>query len=451
MTSQPPSSPFKVIIIGAGSPPPFKPPSQPHPHPHSHPPSSPPLHSPPTFSPLTIPGTTGLALARGLTRLHIPFALYERSPPTARPRDWGMLLHWGTPHLLSVLPASVHPRLSETWVDPHYDWSEPVVRMDGATGEITGRTPGQNLVRVSRRKMVAFLEEGVRVEYWRVVQGVEVLGREEGGGVRVRFEEDGGEVVGSMVVGADGSHSKVREVLVGAEAARCVDTGFTMINYCHARYTAEQAKVLRSVHPILTTGWWGEGRIAYLLAALDIPSLDKPEDWQFQNYMGWHGSPHKQDFRSSQDVVEFFREKASHFCDPFRTAAQGIKDDTILPVDVGHQWSPSQWDNRGGKITLAGDAAHSMLPHRGQGLNNAMQDAAELVTAISKVMYENVPLETAIAAYEASMIPRGAKEVELSLQTANISMGENRRRDFKWKYSLAQDVEMNETEGHIEK
>ncbi|KAL9063096.1 MAG: hypothetical protein Q9157_008428 [Trypethelium eluteriae] len=257
-----------------------------------------------------------------------------------------------------------------------------------------------------------------------------------------------------------------------------------MINYCHARYTAEQAKVLRSVHPILTTGWWGEGRIAYLLAgeflnsllkipssspsqdvcsylgllalnnsftALDIPSLDKPEDWQFQNYMGWHGSPHKQDFRSSQDVVEFFREKASHFCDPFRTAAQGIKDDTILPVDVGHQWSPSQWDNRGGKITLAGDAAHSMLPHRGQGLNNAMQDAAELVTAISKVMYENVPLETAIAAYEASMIPRGAKEVELSLQTANISMGENRRRDFKWKYSLAQDVEMNETEGHIEK
>ena len=68
--------------------------------------------------------------------------------------------------------------------------------------------------------------------------------------VTVEFE-DGTQEVGSVVIGSDGSHSKVREFLVGYEAAQQEDTGHTMINYAASGYTPEQARLLRSYHPIV--------------------------------------------------------------------------------------------------------------------------------------------------------------------------------------------------------
>lgn len=49
-------------------------------------------------------------------------------------------------------------------------------------------------------------------------------------------------------------------------------------------------------------------------------------------------------------------------CEPFRTAALALSEDEVLPLDPSQQWSPIDWDNRHGTVTLAGDAAHSMLP-----------------------------------------------------------------------------------------
>lgn len=53
---------------------------------------------------------------------------------------------------------------------------------------------------------------------------------------------------------------------------------------------------------------------------------------------------------------------------------------------------------------------------RGQALNNAMQDAALLVEHLKSVSRNEKTLKEAIDSYEAEMIPRGAKEVELSLE-----------------------------------
>ena len=63
---------------------------------------------------------------------------------------------------------------------------------------------------------------------------------------------DGTTEVGSMAIGCDGSHSKVREFLVGHEAAKLEDT---MINYAAGNYSPEEAHVLRSYHPILKLCW----------------------------------------------------------------------------------------------------------------------------------------------------------------------------------------------------
>jgi 2-polyprenyl-6-methoxyphenol hydroxylase-like FAD-dependent oxidoreductase len=42
-----------------------------------------------------------------------------------------------------------------------------------------------------------------------------------------------------------------------------------------------------------------------------------------------------------------------------------MSEQSNIPVDYGQQWAPDMpWDNYKGAVTLAGDAAHSMLPRR---------------------------------------------------------------------------------------
>lgn len=55
---------------------------------------------------------------------------------------------------------------------------------------------------------------------------------------------------------------------------------------------------------------------------------------------------------------------------------------------------------------------------RGQGLNNAIKDASDIVDSIVAAVDGRKSLKDAIAEYEAEMKPRGAKEVALSLEQA---------------------------------
>ena len=55
---------------------------------------------------------------------------------------------------------------------------------------------------------------------------------------------------------------------------------------------------------------------------------------------------------------------------------------------------------------------------RGQGLNNAIKDASDIVDAIVAATAGEISLAEAIGAYEAEMKPRGVREVALSLEQA---------------------------------
>ena len=97
---------------------------------------------------------------------------------------------------------------------------------------------------------------------------------------------------------------------------------------------------------------------------LDASDPDRPETWRFQNYTSWHGPPYAEDLKDPDERRKFYKERVSQFCEPLRTAVDGVQDDDILPVDAGQQWSPIPWDNHNGRVTLAGDVAHSMVPRK---------------------------------------------------------------------------------------
>lgn len=63
--------------------------------------------------------------------------------------------------------------------------------------------------------------------------------------------------------------------------------------------------------------------------------------------------------------LNFYRSWVSTFCEPFRTGGFKLTDGAIVPVFAGQQWAPTMaWDNYGGRVTIAGDAAHSMVPRK---------------------------------------------------------------------------------------
>jgi 2-polyprenyl-6-methoxyphenol hydroxylase-like FAD-dependent oxidoreductase len=57
-----------------------------------------------------------------------------------------------------------------------------------------------------------------------------------------------------------------------------------------------------------------------------------------------------------------------------------------------------------------------MTPHRGQGLNNALQDASNFVAAMKRVVCGGRSLREEVDAYDEEMLERGKKEMEVSLK-----------------------------------
>ena len=155
----------------------------------------------------------------------------------------------------------------------------------------------------------------------------------------------------------------------------------------------------------------------------DVKDPDRPETWLFQNIISWIGKPHAEDFPDQASRLAFWREKGAHFAEPWRTVARDFPDDLPLVVDRTTVWRPTMdWygTELGGKVTLAGDAAHTMPPHRGQGLNNALQDAATLVEELRAVKNGEKSLRDAIAAYEKDMKERTLLEIPVSIAQAQM-------------------------------
>lgn len=112
------------------------------------------------------------------------------------------------------------------------------------------------------------------------------------------------------------------------------------------------------------------------------------------------------------------KELASDLAEPWKSSLLWIPDDTDVTCNSVSYWPTLPWDSQHGTITLAGDSAHPVPPHRGQGLNHGIADAHNFVKALVSIKGGKQTREVAIEEYNAELVRRGADEVSTSVRNA---------------------------------
>jgi hypothetical protein len=184
---------------------------------------------------------------------------------------------------------------------------------------------------------------------------------------------------------------------------------------------AKVAQHVRSGHPVFSFEIHPD--LFCFVSIQDAPDPAAPADWGFYLLLSWLGE--KNTALSDAQRLALVKQKAASIAEPFRTAVLAVPNDVVMTYSDINSWPAQLWDTHGGRVVLAGDAAHPMPPYRGQGLNNAIQDVHNFIQALLKLRVPNsdaaapaVMQKELIAEYSAEVVKRGAEETELSTQMA---------------------------------
>ena len=178
------------------------------------------------------------------------------------------------------------------------------------------------------------------------------------GGVRVEFE-DGSSAKGDLLIGADGLHSIVREIVGGQDAEStgwCSWQGLvTLPNVPDKRV----ALMIVGEHGNL--GLW--------------PAGGSDVQW-------WFDLPWSSDFVRPERPIDVIRSHFTGWSDVVDRLLATLTDDDLAHSPYPHFRHPIPGPGHGA-LTLLGDAAHTMPPTLAQGTNQALLDTMVLCKALS--------------------------------------------------------------------
>ncbi|KAJ6028913.1 uncharacterized protein N7446_011747 [Penicillium canescens] len=367
-------------------------------------------------------GIVGLTLGQALKKKGIPFEIYERDlNPEERGQGWAITLHWALESMFKMLDKSTLSRIQDVQVDPD------VARNDSGnflfinlqTGEPKFKIPPNVRWRVNREKMRRALLVGIEdhVHWGRRVTGLNVP--KDTNQVQLLFEDDT-YVTGSLVVGVEGSRSMVRQFLrPDAFGNKTLGINFTGVA---VDLTPEEIKPLCDMDPLLFQGCHPTTGAFFWFSMLETPQVNgtagtNAERYRAQICMSW---PEKgpDDKVASTDEARLInmKNRAQGFVSFLQKAVDRIPAGTHVTEIKLADWECLPWDNRGGRVTLAGDAAHAMTMYRGEAANHGILDAYRLMEAIERIYSGDLTTSAAIDEYEKEMRDRTSRAVLLSRQ-----------------------------------
>jgi salicylate hydroxylase len=396
-------------------------------------------------------GIGGLCLAQGLKRAGMSVAVYERDR-TLTDRVQGYRVHinpTGSRALHACLPPQLFDRFDRTCGKAGGAirfMTEEMTVLLGFEGEMMlaqQRDPVAKHRSVSRISLREVLLSGL--------DDVLHLGKtfthyeERGDGRVVAHFEDGSSAVGDILVAADGGGSRVRRQLL-PQAAR-IDTGVVGIAgkvFLDAASRARLAPALLGGLTIVAAkgglGLFaalqeigdetqGDSRDRSLGAEEATPATGSLFD-NSRSYLMWALSGQRDRLGLGADAEELdssaLAAAASRAVAPWATGFRdlvGLSDpSTISCIPIRTSVPVPAWP--AGRITLIGDAIHSMTPFRGIGANIALKDAVRLRDALVAAQRGEMPVLDAIGSYEAGMRDYGFKAVSNSLQAMQQMTGQ---------------------------
>lgn len=227
----------------------------------------------------------------------------------------------------------------------------------------------------------------------------------------LRFENGYTDIV-DLVVGADGAFSQVRPLLTDATADY---SGITMIelNVPDAANTHPDLMALNARGKMFALS--DEKAIMGQLngdGALKVYLCFKVErDW-----LDTCGIDLNEPEATKLQLLDYFQDWDPSLQKYIRYASSKLIGRRVYMLPVGHRW-----ERRSG-ITLIGDAAHLMSPFAGEGVNMAMQDAAELALAIVR---HGDDTDQAIAEYEENMYRYSSESAKQSGDNLELIFGDD--------------------------
>ncbi|KAH7323464.1 FAD-binding domain-containing protein [Rhexocercosporidium sp. MPI-PUGE-AT-0058] len=365
-------------------------------------------------------GVVGLTLAQALKKNNIPFEIYERDTQIDRSTGWGITIHWALPALRTCLSPELYERLATIQVDPQQGIRDTgrFLFLDLATAEPVYQIPPSERLRVNRLKLRALLAEGVDVRWGKYAVGFDA-DIDGGEGVKVVFS-DGTSAIGSVLIGADGSGSKIRRVLLGESVGKLNQLPVRFMGVT-VRLTPEEVEPLRSIDPLLFQGSHRETGTFLWYSTLSTPEVNGSSSgeayYEGQLNISWIVRSEDDEVPTgNQERIMKMKSMAKVFEARLRKVVEDIPDDSAVLEIKLQDWPTVKWPNFDGKLTLVGDAAHAMTMYRGEAANHGFTDAARLSEQLIAMYRGEISQKNGIEEFEAEMMPRTHDAVLLSRQ-----------------------------------
>ncbi|KAK3312333.1 FAD binding domain-containing protein [Apodospora peruviana] len=341
-------------------------------------------------------GFSGLLLAQHLRKSDIPFVIFERDADfSTRGAGWGLTLHWSLPALRSLLPDELIDRLPETYVD-----LEAVERgeastfsfFDLSTGELKGaspKAPESQRIRVTREKLRRLLATGIIDIQWG--KAFSSSSYNQDADAIVALFEDGSTCFGGILVGCNGSRSRVRRDVLPEYENEMHKIPVGVLG-AKVDYTPEQIGPLRELDPFFFQWTSSENDTNVYFSILDAPG----------NIVSWPLCPGFFGVESiipcpstSKDRLDLIQTFAQTWAEPFRSLVLDIPEGTdIKPVEL-HDWllpkkaqsSPSHPVALIGEcVSLHGHVERQWIIDRGEGANHAILDVLDFATSCASYL-----------------------------------------------------------------
>jgi 2-polyprenyl-6-methoxyphenol hydroxylase-like FAD-dependent oxidoreductase len=366
-------------------------------------------------------GLSGLALAQGLIKDGHTCQVFERDADDSR--KIGYYLHMnadGGEALRRCLPSDLFELYAET-SRRTYDRRQSIV-LDDQLNELSSQPhlgpPNEGerpRTGVHRRTLRSILRARLGLAFH---PGKPVTGyHETPGRVTVTFA-DGSTAEGDVLVGADGIRSAVRKQKLPATTV--IDAGVRGLGvFGRTPLTSELAGQLpKNLYEgvIIAADRHGSRLLIAVYRPRQRPedaaakiapdvTLEPVEDYVMISCSVAPGTVIPPAAEWTAGTPAMLRDAMLTAIEGWHPAARALVGNVdlgsifVIPfgfLEPAPPWEPS-------RVTLAGDAAHAMLPTLGLGANLALRDGARLLDQLSAAARGEAPLTQAIGAYEQDM------------------------------------------------